>query len=132
MADTNNSANVIIVRDGKTLLLMRAVGWKTGHWGPPGGHIDQGETPEQAAVRETFEESGLRIKASDLKFLMKKTKKDFRDIYFYITDKFSGKAIRLSNEHKGFTWVDMKRIDEYDTTFEPEELAKVKKAILSY
>lgn len=27
----------------------------------PGGHIDQGETPEQAAARETFEETGVRV-----------------------------------------------------------------------
>ncbi len=28
----------------------------------PGGHIDPGETPEEAVVRETFEETGVRVK----------------------------------------------------------------------
>ncbi len=27
----------------------------------PGGHIDDGETPDQAAVRETHEETGVRV-----------------------------------------------------------------------
>ncbi len=27
----------------------------------PGGHIDQGETPEQAVTRETFEETGVHV-----------------------------------------------------------------------
>jgi 8-oxo-dGTP pyrophosphatase MutT (NUDIX family) len=30
-----------------------------GVWIQPGGHVDQGESPETAALRETFEETGL-------------------------------------------------------------------------
>ena len=32
----------------------------------PGGHVDEGETPEEAVIRETFEETGVRIKVRDL------------------------------------------------------------------
>lgn len=32
----------------------------------PGGHIDPGETPEQAVVRETFEETGVRVSVRNL------------------------------------------------------------------
>lgn len=32
----------------------------------PGGHIDTGESPEQAAVRETLEETGCTVEAEDL------------------------------------------------------------------
>lgn len=35
---------------------------RRGGWEMPGGHIKEGETPEQAAVRETLEESGFGIK----------------------------------------------------------------------
>ncbi|MCF7834074.1 MAG: NUDIX domain-containing protein [Candidatus Pacebacteria bacterium] len=28
----------------------------------PGGHIEKDETPEQSAIRETFEETGVRVK----------------------------------------------------------------------
>lgn len=34
---------------------------RTGTWLQPGGHIDPGETPAQAAVRETAEETGLPV-----------------------------------------------------------------------
>ena len=134
MSDTNNGANIILVKDGKILLLLRSGKnrWKPNRWGPPGGHIDLGEDAIQAAVRETFEETGLTVKGVDLELLIQKIKPDFGRVYFYITDKFSDRGIKLSHEHDGFTWVDMKKIDEYDTTFEPEELDKIKKAILSY
>ncbi len=32
-----------------------------GTWVPPGGHIDRGETPWEAAVREAHEETGLHV-----------------------------------------------------------------------
>jgi 8-oxo-dGTP pyrophosphatase MutT (NUDIX family) len=37
-----------------------------GRWLPPGGHVDPGETPEQAAVREVREETGQDVVLLDL------------------------------------------------------------------
>jgi len=49
------------------LLLRRAgTGLADGHWAPPGGHLEPGETPRAAAVRETREEVGLDLDASQL------------------------------------------------------------------
>ena len=134
MPATKSGANAILVKDGKILLLLRSDKsyWRPGIWGPPGGHVDSGETPIQAAVRETFEESGLTVKSADLKPLLQRTKHNFGMIYYYITDKFIGGQVTLSYEHKGFTWVDMKKIDGYNTIFEPHELTVIKKALLSY
>lgn len=35
---------------------------RRGHWGFPKGHLEAGETPEQAAARELEEETGLVVK----------------------------------------------------------------------
>jgi len=32
-----------------------------GHWGFPKGHVEQGETEEETALREVYEETGLQI-----------------------------------------------------------------------
>lgn len=56
MTDKHFVATGYIVRDGKTLLLFHK---KLQMWLPPGGHIDPGELPEQACLREILEETGL-------------------------------------------------------------------------
>jgi mutator protein MutT len=47
------------------VLTRRATGLRkhSGQWALPGGRIDPGETPEQAALRETHEEVGLELPA---------------------------------------------------------------------
>ena len=41
---------------GRVLLLFHA---KLGLWLPPGGHVEHGELPDEAAVREVLEETGV-------------------------------------------------------------------------
>jgi ADP-ribose pyrophosphatase YjhB (NUDIX family) len=53
------AAVVVAERDGEILLLKRAAGEMVGSWYLPGGAVDAGETVEEAARRELFEESGL-------------------------------------------------------------------------
>ena len=53
----------IIVKDGKVLMVRRAVSEGELMWQFPAGAIEDGETAEQAAVRETLEETGLTVEA---------------------------------------------------------------------
>lgn len=56
------SVGAIIENDGKVLLIDRAQ--PPYGLACPAGHIDVGETPEQALVREVREETGLELKQS--------------------------------------------------------------------
>lgn len=51
--------SVLIMKDGKVLAVARRN--DPNQWGMPGGKVDPNETEEEAAVRECFEETGLRI-----------------------------------------------------------------------
>lgn len=57
--DTNRGVGILIVQEGKLLCGTRV---KEGSIGGPGGHIEAGESPEAAAIRETQEEFGITPK----------------------------------------------------------------------
>lgn len=54
------STSVYARRGEDILILKRAAGAMRGSWYLPGGALDPGETLEQCAVRELWEEAGLR------------------------------------------------------------------------
>ena len=54
------------VFDGEGRLLLQQRGDAGGPWGVPGGALELGESIEAAAVRETFEETGLRVRPDAL------------------------------------------------------------------
>jgi type II pantothenate kinase len=56
--------NAVVLNDRREILLVHSK--ETGQWMPVGGMIEPGEEPADAAVREVFEETGVRIAAEKL------------------------------------------------------------------
>jgi 8-oxo-dGTP diphosphatase len=53
------AAGVVLVQQGRVLLVKRRWDPRAGAWCLPAGFMEAGETPEQSAIRELEEETGL-------------------------------------------------------------------------
>ncbi len=62
MALTHAGGIVFQQRQGKTFFLIVRAKPDPSHWVIPKGHIETGESPEAAAVREILEETGVQAK----------------------------------------------------------------------
>ena len=106
------SAVAILDDDSNMLLLLRSgkSRWMPKKWGLPGGKVESGEEPVEAAIRETKEEANLNIR--NLTRL-----EDFSNKWvdlFYATD-YDG-DVQIDFEHDDYEWVSRADVEQYDTT----------------
>lgn len=72
-------------------------------WALPGGGLEAGGTPEQAALREAYEESGFEVKID--KYIGKYYRPQFRDTRFvYRASVSGGKALESGSETVAVNW----------------------------
>lgn len=60
------SAGAIIVKDGNLLLVRHSHPERHDFWVAPGGGVESRESAQEASERETFEETGVIVKAKNL------------------------------------------------------------------
>ena len=77
------SCGVVVLNDQAELLLCHVTG--QAHWDLPKGGLNAGETPLQAALRETREETGLLLHAADLFDLGQMPYRPRKDLHLFAT-----------------------------------------------
>jgi 8-oxo-dGTP diphosphatase len=107
---------------GKVLIIQRVrpeKGSDGSHltWAFPGGRIEEGETPEEAAVRETIDETGYTVKS--LKLISERKNPHFDYYIYYVSGELDPTRIRPAvevHEVEKSKWVDPKDLKDYFTT----------------
>ena len=111
-------AAILIVDEQNRLLLMKRS--DSGHWGPPGGATEPGEVVEDAARRETLEETGLGVgeislfgvfSGPELYYKYPNGDEVYNVTIVYISREVTG-DIRLNGEHTEWGWFAAKDIPE--------------------
>ncbi len=75
------SSGILVINEHAELLLCHVTGQD--HWDLPKGGMHDDETPRQAALRETREETGLSIDAADLVELGRFTYRAKKDLHLF-------------------------------------------------
>ena len=117
--DSEQVVKVILInKEKQTLLLFR--GMK--HQDPftldlPGGHLQQGESVLDAAVREVKEETNLTLEQSDLKYITK-----INRTTYYQTSSWEGTIFKPEDltEHESYVWTPLSRIQHLKGIIVPE------------
>jgi 8-oxo-dGTP diphosphatase len=101
------AAAALIDGDGRVLLARRPSGKAmAGLWEFPGGKLDEGETPEEALVRELREELGIAAEAqcmAPIAFASHSTAENHLLMPLFALRKWRGVARPL--EHEALAWV---------------------------
>jgi 8-oxo-dGTP diphosphatase len=122
-------AAIILLKDDKVALIERH---RQGlhYYSFPGGHIEAGETPEQAAVRETKEELGLDV---TIRRLVVTAEWNGRTQYYFLVDAVggtfgtgTGEEMNAPRPEKGTyepVWLPIDRLG--DQPIKPPEMAEL-------
>jgi len=99
----------VIIYRGKKFLLLRPT--KSRYWSAPKGRMEKGESEEQTARREVFEETGLknvvfypRFRRVNIYTMMREQGLVERHVIFFLGESKNGDVV-LSDEHSAFEWL---------------------------
>ncbi|MDD5146223.1 MAG: NUDIX domain-containing protein [Candidatus Pacebacteria bacterium] len=104
--------HVLIRKRDKYLILKKSGSDKDepGHWDLPGGGIEFNEQPLGAALRETMEEAGIKIRLTNVLMLWAMPHKTQWSIEIVAQGIYLSGKIKLSPEHSTYKWVNKKEL----------------------
>ncbi len=124
---------LIFNKDKQVLLQLRS---DNESWGLPGGTMEFGESFEEAATREVYEETNLEIQ--NLKFITNFSGKDYHMVYPNGDEAYTVTALFESEEYEGELSADIKETQNlkfFDLDKLPQNISppvKMKEFIINY
>ena len=111
----NSVATLIFDQDNRCLILKRGktAPWMPLKWNLPGGGIEDGDTEQGAAVRETFEETQLTT-TKLIKLKVYASPEGWAVQYFVAPANTWSGQITLNYENVEFAWVGPNDLNSYD------------------
>ena len=97
-SDDPSVAAAVVVDDGKILLVRRQMREGRLSWQLPAGKVGAGESAEEAAVRETLEETGVAVRA--LRRLGQRTHPDTGRTMIYVACEVVGGSASVMSERE--------------------------------
>ena len=103
----HDCVGALLVREGRILLGRRRedCDWLAGAWDVFGGHVEAGESGEQAIARELAEELGIVVAADDLFYLdsLESAAPEPWQLRLYRIANWQGEPVNLA-EHAELRW----------------------------
>ena len=107
------ASGILIVHAGKILLVRRSdAGDHPGTWCVPGGKIENAETALEAAIRETFEETGIEVPAEALVEWTRAIGEDEVDFTTFVASVAEEQTVTLSDESSDYGWFALNALPE--------------------
>lgn len=127
------TVGAVILNSEDKVLICRSNKWNH-KYVIPGGHIEAGESMEEALIREVNEETGLEIFDIELLAINEsiysesfQNKKHF--IFVDYICRSSSSDVILNEEAQSYKWIDLTEIEDYDLeTFTAKLLKELRKA----
>lgn len=117
------SCGTIIIENNKVLLIQQT----DNAWGFPKGHVENNETEQETAIRETKEETNLDVEIiSNKKYIInyKINNEIDKKVIFFLAKKTSDKIKKQDEEIKNIKWVDLNQAFEIITYENTKDLYK--------
>ena len=118
------TVDTVVMENSSILLIKRKNDPYKGSWALPGGFVEYGETVENAAVRETKEETGLDVKLKELVGVYSDPKRDPRGhtvTVCFLGIKIGG-TLKSATDADDAKFFDLKEIKTLDLAFDHERI----------
>lgn len=122
------AVGAVVFKDDRVLLVRRGKAPARGQWAIPGGSVTLGESLQEAAEREIFEETGIRIAGGDPAYVFDVVDRDddgrvrFHYVIVDLDATYRGGELSPGDDALEACWVAAHELEDLDVSHPTREL----------